>query len=178
MQGKVHVLIGAGSLALFCVRYPQGFEFANTHIIPVVGLATAAFGSYLPDIDQQRTHMGQKHKVVSNVVNKVGGGHRGFTHTLVIPILLAIAMFIVGTQIHTRLLASILMSLLFGAEFGYVMHIVADLFNGKGCPLLWPIMQGKVHIMDLPSSGIVPYVFAVIFLALFGVILFRTALFG
>lgn len=178
MQGKVHVMIGAGSLALFCVRYPQGFEFANTQIIPIIGLMSATFGSYLPDIDQQRTHMGQKHKITSKVVNKVGGGHRGFTHTLIIPILVGILMWIIGSKIEIRLLASLLMSLLFGFEFGYVMHIFADLFNGKGCPLLWPLMQGKVHIMDLPSSGAVPYIFAVIFLLLFGASLFHTTLFG
>lgn len=178
MQGKVHVLIGAGSLALFCAKYPTGFVFAETHIIPVVGLFTAAFGSYLPDIDMQTTHMGQQHKVASKVISKVGGGHRGFTHTLVIPLLLAALMYYVGTSMTYRMLASVVMSLLFGMEFGYVMHIVADLFNGKGCPILWPFMQGKLHIMDLPSSGVVPYIFAVVFLSLIGILLFYAQLFG
>ncbi len=178
MQGKVHVMIGTGALAIMCVKYPQGFEFAGARVVPFIGMVTAAFGSYLPDIDQARTHMGQKHKVTSKVVNKVGGGHRGFTHTLVIPILLGIGMWMVGTQLQSAWLASALMSLLFGVEFGYLMHIIADLFNGKGCPIFWPLMQGKVHIMDIPSSGVVPFIFAVIFLFLYGVVVFKTSLFG
>lgn len=176
MQGKIHVLIGAGSLALFCVKCPAGFEFAGSRVIPAIGMVTAAFGSYLPDIDQQRTHMGMKHKLTSKAVSKVGGGHRGFTHTLVIPVLLALTIWYVGTNLTNSLLSSIVMSLLFGVEFGYTMHIVADLFNGKGCPLFWPLIQGKVHIMDLPSKGFVPYLFAVIFLGLIGFLLFGTSL--
>lgn len=154
----------------------MGFEFAGAKVIPVIGMVTAAFGSYLPDIDQQRTHMGQKHKVASKVVNKVGGGHRGFTHTLVIPAILAALIWYVGTSLTQPLLASIVMSLLFGVEFGYVMHIFADLFNGKGCPLFWPLIKGKVHVMDLPSSGFAPYVFAIILLGLIGFLLFGTSL--
>lgn len=178
MQGKVHVLIGAGSLALFCAKYPTGFVFAETHVIPMVGLFTAALGSYLPDIDMQTTHMGRQHKVASKVINKVGGGHRGFTHTLIIPLIIAALMFYVGTSMEYRMLASVVMSLLFGMEFGYVMHIFADIFNGKGCPLLWPISKSKISIMDLPSKGIVPYVFAIIFLSLIGILLFNAQLFG
>ena len=176
MQGKVHVLIGAGSLALLCVKCPTGFEFAGAKVIPAIGMITAAFGSYLPDIDQTRTHMGQKHKVTSKVVNKVGGGHRGFTHTLVIPAILAVLIWYVGTHLTQPLLSSAVMSLLFGVEFGYTMHIVADMFNGKGVPLFWPLIKGKVHIMDLPSSGGVPFVFAILFLALFGFVRFGTGL--
>lgn len=176
MQGKVHVLIGAGALALLCVKYPTGFEFAGARVVPAVGMVTAAFGSYLPDIDQHRSHMGQKHKVASKVVSKVGGGHRGFTHTLVIPAILAALIWYIGNNLTQPLLSSALMSLLFGAEFGYTMHIFADMFNGKGCPILWPLVKGKIPLMDLPSNGVVPYIFAILLLGLFGFALFGAGL--
>ena len=63
-------------------------------------------------------------------------------------------------------------SLCFGWEWGYLMHLVADMFNGKGIPLFWPLLKSKVHIMDLPSSGFVPWIFAVLFIALFGYLIF------
>lgn len=173
MQGKVHVAIGVGCLACVCLKYPTGFEMAGAQIIPEISLITAAFGSYLPDIDQSRTHMGQKHKVTSKVVNKVGGGHRGITHTLLFPaLLLALSIFCTSYFADYYALQMITCSLIYGVTFGYIMHIFADLFNGKGCPLFWPIMRGKIHIMDLPSSGTVPWIFAVVLIVCFATVLF------
>ena len=164
MQGKVHVFIGVASLAAFCAVYPTGFEFADSTILPEIGLFTAAFGSYLPDIDMQRTHMGAKHKVTSKVVSKVGGGHRGITHTLLVPALLALAMWAIPTYLNlVPLINTALMSILFGVQFGYCMHIFADMFNGKGCPILWPIVRKKIPgILDLPSEGIGAWLFAIV----------------
>lgn len=172
MTGKVHVFIGVASLATFCAVYPKGFEFASATVLPEIGLISAAFGSYLPDIDMQRTHMGSKHKIASNIVNKVGGGHRGVTHTLLVPALLALAMWLVGTKLTllafpmSKYVITFLMSVLFGVEFGYCMHIFADLFNGKGCPLLWPVSPTKIHILDLPSSGFGAWLFGIILVAI------------
>lgn len=171
MNGKVHVAIGAGSLAVLCVKYPGGFEFANTHIVPVIGLVTASFGSYLPDIDQGRTHMGMKHKHISKAVNKVGGGHRGITHTLLFPAIFIGLMYFVSNYLaDLYYIQSVVGSLLFGMIYGYCMHIAADMFNGKGVPLFWPIIKRKIHFMDLPSSGFIPWVFAVVVVGGFALI--------
>lgn len=172
MQGKVHVAIGSGCLAVLCLKYPTGFTIANgVHIIPVIGMLTAAIGSKLPDIDMQTTSMGRKHKTTSKVINKVGGGHRGITHTLLFPALLALlTLYCVKYLNGYYWLQAITSSLLFGLTFGYIMHIVADLFNGKGCPILWPISKNKISVMDLPSSGFIPYVFAFIVIGLFAIV--------
>lgn len=171
MTGKVHVTIGVASLGLFCLQYPHGFEFAGSTVYPAVGLVTAAFGSYLPDIDMERTHMGSQHKITSKVVNKVGGGHRGITHTLLVPAIIALLMYLIGTKLYipfitasfANIVISGLMSILFGVEYGYCMHIFADMFNGKGCPILWPIVRKKIPgILDLPSEGFGAWAFAVI----------------
>lgn len=167
LQGKVHVAIGVGALACLCVKYPSGFDFNGINILPIISMATAAAGSYAPDIDSNRTHAGQKHKVASSVVSKVGGGHRGITHTLLFPAIIAgFMIFVNGYLAQYQYLATLVQSLLFGFEFGWVMHIFADLFNGKGCPVFWPIVQAKVHIMDLPSSGFVPWIFAAVLIAI------------
>lgn len=178
MQGKVHVAIGVASTVCLCAKYPTGFEFANTMIIPLIALATATAGSYAPDIDMGRTHSGMKHKTASKVISKVGGGHRGITHTLLVPAIVAALMFLVSNYL-TRLpyIASVLNSLLFGFQWGYIMHLFADLFNGKGIPLFWPIMRGKVHIADLPSSGFGGWAFAVVMIFIMGAFTFG-GLFG
>lgn len=160
MQGKVHVAIGTVTAVGLIVAFPKGFEVLNVNMIPLISLATIEAGSYLPDIDMGTTHSGRQHPLVSKAISKLGGGHRGVTHTLVVPIILIILVRAIGLYLgDLHYLASLLGSLIFGFFVGWVSHIFADLFNGKGCPLLWPIMQGKVHIMDLPSDGFVPWVF-------------------
>jgi len=167
MQGKVHVAIGVAAMGCLCVKYPQGVNILDTTIIPAVSLLTAAAGSYAPDVDSSRTHSGMKHKVTSKVVSKVGGGHRGITHTLLVPaILIAFMLFIKSYLVGYDSIATLLMSLIFGFTAGWVLHIFADLFNGKGVPLFWPLMRSKVHILDLPSSGIGGWLFAIVVIGL------------
>lgn len=173
MQGKVHVAIGVASVACLCVKYPGGFELFDVNILPAVSLFTAAAGSYAPDIDMQTTHAGRKHKIASKVVSKVGGGHRGITHTLLFPAIIAYLMYFTkGYLAEYNNLASILLSLLFGFEAGWCMHIFADMFNGKGVPLLWPIVRNKISLMDLPSSGVGGWLFAIVFVGLMAVLTF------
>lgn len=174
MTGKIHVTIGVGTLALISIKtFGNGFDFFGTTVYPVVGMLTAAAGSYAPDIDMQRTHAGQKHKVASKVISKVGGGHRGIMHTLLMPACLVTLMYIVGEYID-GILANGLMSLIFGFAYGYIMHLFADMFNGKGIPLFWPLMRGKVHIMDIDSSGWQAWTFCIVFLAIAGFIIFSS----
>lgn len=173
MNGKVHVAIGVASVVCLCVKYPTGFEMFGVNVLPEIALLTAAAGSYAPDIDSSRTHAGQKHKVASKVVSKVGGGHRGITHTLLFPTIVgALMYFVQGYLAEYDTLATICLSILFGFEMGWCMHIFADLFNGKGCPIFWPLMRSKVHILDLPSSGFVPWIFAAVLIGLMAVVTF------
>lgn len=165
MNGKVHATIGVGTVACLALAYPSGFTVFGTKVIPVIALATAAAGSYMPDVDNARTHAGMKHKVTSKVVSKVGGGHRGVTHSLIFPALILGIMYMCSANVLSyQYIASLLMSLLFGYNTGWVLHIVADLFNGKGCPILMPLSSQKIHILDLPSQGAVPWLFAGVFI--------------
>lgn len=165
MTGKIHVFVGTSTLALLCVKAPAGFDMLGMHILPEIGLLTAVAGSFAPDIDLARSHSGMKHKVASKVASKVGGGHRGFFHTLIIPLICAFLMYVIPIYIHSQVLCTVLGSLLFGWLYGYVMHIFADMFNGKGIPLFWPLMKGKVHLLDVPSDGFGAWAFAAICVA-------------
>lgn len=174
MTGKIHVAVGTATLAILCVKYPQGFEFFDVNIIPAIGLVTAAAGSKAPDIDLGRSSVGMKHKITSKVVSKVGGGHRGITHTLLFPALLTIMLIYVNEFLASyAFLASFVQSLIFGFWFGWVMHIFADLFNGKGVPLFWPLMKGKVHIMDVDSDGWQAWCWLIIYIGLVVFIVFK-----
>ena len=163
MNGKVHATIGVATLGCLALKQPNDLFILGMQITPVIALATAAAGSYAPDIDLGRSHAGMKHKITSKVVSKVGGGHRGITHTLLVPaIVLAFMLFINTYLASAKYLLMLLNSLCFGWEWGYLMHIAADMFNGKGVPLFWPLLKTKVHIADLPSTGFVPWIFTFI----------------
>ena len=173
MTGKVHVTIGCATAMCLALKYPTGLNISGINIVPVLALVTATAGSYAPDIDMGRTHSGMKHKTASKIISKVGGGHRGITHTLLVPAVVGAFMWFVSSYLSAYpYLCSTICSLCFGWEWGYLMHLVADMFNGKGIPLFWPLLKTKVHIMDLPSSGFVPWVFSAIFIAVFGYLIF------
>lgn len=40
----------------------------------------------------------------------------------------------------------VLPSLLFGMGFGWLFHIIEDMFNKKGCPILWPLSNKSIHL--------------------------------
>lgn len=40
----------------------------------------------------------------------------------------------------------VLPSLIFGMGFGWLFHIIEDMFNKKGCPILWPLTNKKLHL--------------------------------
>ena len=161
MNGKVHVAIGTSAVVCLLLKYPTGFEFEGMYMMPELMLLTVAAGSYAPDVDGARTHAGMKHKVTSKVVRTVGGGHRGITHTLLVPALLCALSYFINIYFSMYpIMRMLLLSIINGFNLGWVLHIFADLFNGKGCPIFWPIMKGKVPLADLPSEGKVPWMFA------------------
>ncbi len=170
--------IGTAAVFCLCIKYPTGLNVGDMTVWPFVSLFTAAAGSYAPDIDMGTTHAGREHANVSKVISTVGGGHRGITHTLLVPIVLYVFMKLLNNYLNPyQTLLSLIVSPIFGFEVGWVMHIFADLFNGKGCPLLWPISRSKISIMDLPSSGAVPWIFAVVLIGIMGAFTFG-GLFG
>ena len=56
-----------------------------------------------------------------------------------------------------NIFASIILSLAFGFVVGYASHIYADLHNGAGEALLWPIPI-KFHIMRISTGTYQEYV--------------------
>lgn len=136
MTGKTHAACGLTTMAVITATHLSGIDIAGHTYQPAIGLFSVVVGSYMPDIDIQRSHMGKRHKIVSKMLT-----HRGITHTLLIPTVLLIAMLAAASNN-----IPVLPELVLGFNIGWVLHIVADLFNKKGVPLFWPILRKKVHI--------------------------------
>lgn len=172
MTKPVHVTVGVSTWLMLSIASPSGVNVLGVNVLPALAMVTSAAGSFLPDFDTKPMHYTQGKKGVSKkiakgktkVANKITGGHRGITHTLLVPAILAFVMWYVAAYLTSiSALASILMSLVFGMFSGWVLHIFADLFNGKGVPLFWPLLKKKIHIADFPSEGIGQWIWCAIY---------------
>lgn len=154
MNGSTHVLLGTATLLALTVKFSGGMSIIGIPIeMPALGLLTVSVGSYMPDIDLATSKMGSKHKFISKVLT-----HRGpLTHSLLVPAILAELMFLSSA-------IPLLSSVIFGFFLGWVCHLLADLCNGKGIPLLWPIYRKRIHIMDIPLTGILNKLYVLVWL--------------
>ena len=139
MTGKTHAICGTVTmLAITAVSF-RGLPIDGHTYLPAVGLLSVAAGSYMPDIDLHRSKMGQRHKFISKHLT-----HRGNTHTLLFPVIFIFPIM--------------------GFNVGWVVHILADLCNRKGVPLLWPLYRRRVHIAAFLTSTWHEYVFIILWL--------------
>ncbi|BBA85227.1 membrane protein [endosymbiont of Sipalinus gigas] len=86
----------------------------------------------LPDIDHPNSFIGSKIKFISKLINKKIG-HRKFTHSLLILIILNYYFKKIVNLYFTS------NSLYYGMIIGYITHIILDLFTPMGVEILWPL---------------------------------------
>ena len=154
MTGKTHAICGTVTiLAITAVSF-RGLPIDGHTYLPAVGLLSVAAGSYMPDIDLHRSKMGQRHKFISKHLT-----HRGITHTLLFPVIFIVAMLMAAAA-----KIPVLPELIMGFNVGWVVHILADLCNRKGVPLLWPLYRRRVHIAAFLTSTWHEYVFIILWL--------------
>ena len=148
------MICGVSAMALLTITHIQSLEILGQSYVPAIGLITSVVGSYLPDIDIQQSKAGQQFKFISKFLT-----HRGITHTLLVPAILAVAMYYLNV-----IAIPIIPSLLLGLEVGWLAHIVADIFNRKGVPILWPIYPKKIHLACFKTGTWHEYVFIVLWI--------------
>ena len=130
MNGTVHTIIGISTGATLIVTASDKIPVLSANpLAPAAFMVAITSGSVFPDLDLPGRPLGFL-------------GHRGFTHTLVVPALL------IGLQqiIPYGEFTAIPKAFILGFVFGWLMHIFADLFQKKGVPLLFPIMPLKCHV--------------------------------
>lgn len=149
MTGKTHAICGTFTMVAIAAVKLGGIEFGDYTVLPAISCLAAPAGSYMPDIDLHRSKMGIKHPWISKMFT-----HRGFTHTFAIPALLALFQyFLMMYNIP------FLPDLVFGYNVGWIVHILADMFNKKGVPILWPLTKKHFHIATFLTSSWQEYVF-------------------
>ncbi|MCA1049381.1 metal-dependent hydrolase [Priestia aryabhattai] len=110
---------GAAVLAkLLSVPYTAGY------------LVGTLIGSLLPDIDEPKSFIGRRSFGIAHLI-KQRFGHRGFTHSLVCWIIFSILVYV----------SIPLTNFACGLCFGYLFHILGDLFSKSSVPLFLPFSK-------------------------------------
>jgi inner membrane protein len=171
MTGKVHkaagIVFGVASIVVvsyfgdehLAITYNEtlsteiieGIKFGDVVKNTIIVLASW-FGSILPDIDHPTSTISKKFTLLSipyRILQFIFGkfkstkhfvGHRGITHSLLflsIPIIIGL-FFVTNEWIVVGL---------FGLSVGILSHLVMDMFNPTGVPLLLPLSKHKFRLL-------------------------------
>lgn len=74
-----------------------------------------------------------KNAISKNKTYKWMTAHRGFMHTLILPLAFGAGAWIIPSPIIQRMLI--------GLTVGYICHLDADMYTVDGCPLMFPISK-------------------------------------
>ncbi|WP_051201848.1 metal-dependent hydrolase [Ferrimonas senticii] len=95
------------------------------------GLLLCWLGGLLPDLDTPTSKMGRCLPGLSHAVHWLFG-HRGFTHSLLLPLSVVIAFELLQQPLP--------LSWLLPLAIGWSSHIIADMFTPAGVPVLLPVV--------------------------------------
>lgn len=172
MTGTTHKIGGvcAGAIALDILELP----LISPH--GALLMAGAVLGSLLPDIDHPGSAASHKlrpaaavYRLGQGLVRSLSGilpgsvgntvrslsGHRGITHSLLLPISLSAALFFSGGAVATGLI---------GTLAGVISHIGLDMLSG-GVPLLLPFSSKRLILARIRTGGMAEAAVRVIFAA-------------
>lgn len=144
MMFRTHLAIGAISALLIKDYFPTSLLFSLVLIV----------STSLPDIDHQGSWIGRRFWIFSKPINVIFG-HRGITHSILVPLLLMFALAHYGYA-----------ALGLAVMIGYTTHIFADSFTNEGIKFAYPFSR-KVLSGPLNTNGIAEFaIFSVLLIAI------------
>jgi len=88
--------------------------------------------SILPDIDETRSKIGRKNKLISKTIN-FAFGHRGLIHTIYIPLIIFLIFDLINFEIAIATL------------IGYFSHLFSDALTKRGIRPLYPLINKRLN---------------------------------
>lgn len=130
MTGKRHLQLGTvmGLTGYAALAQSYGMKGAGIFGIGCI------IGSLFPDIDLPNTKISKYVPIIPKLLNTLFG-HRGFIHTPVFMLLIDLALYF-GLSKDMLMILFIV-----GFDFGFLAHLIQDMFNYKGIMLLWPVKK-------------------------------------
>ena len=124
-------------------------EFLSVNT-PILFLLIVLFFSVFPDIDYSKSKIGQKNKLLSRTINFFFG-HRGFFHSVWIPLIFFIIFYNFNLEIGVA------------ALLGYASHLFLDSLTRTGINPLFPLIDKKFRWFIKTNSLMEKMLFFVIF---------------
>ena len=103
------------------------FDINNKLLFILIALLFSIF----PDIDERKSKIGKKYKWTSAIINFIFG-HRGFFHSIYIPLILYFLFYYINNEIGIGILV------------GYFSHLFMDAMTKQGIKPLHPIINKKI----------------------------------
>ena len=98
----------------------------------ILFILVTIFFSIFPDIDETRSKIGRKYNLISKIINFFFG-HRGFIHTIYIPLILFFIFSFINNEISIAIL------------IGYFSHLFLDAITKAGIRPLYPIINKRIN---------------------------------
>ena len=151
MTGKTH-MAGGVCLALALTEATGIYHTDGSLITLGVICASAGFGALMPDIDTKQSKISREHKVTS-FFTRLFFTHRGFTHSLLALGILGAVLFCVSR--FTTGIPYVIPAVI-GILIGYGSHLLLDMLNPMGIPLLYPL-KTRVSVCKIKTGGVIEY---------------------
>ena len=107
--------------------------------------------SIFPDIDERRSKVGKKYKLISRIINFLFG-HRGFFHSIYIPLILYAVFYNINAEMGIAI------------SVGYFSHLFMDAMTKHGIMPLYPIINKKINGFIRTNSFLEKIIFLIIIL--------------
>ena len=104
------------------------FDINNKLFFVLIAISFSIF----PDIDERKSKIGKKYKKTSTIINFIFG-HRGFFHSIFIPLALYFVFYYINNEIGVAVLV------------GYFSHLFMDAITKHGIRPLYPIINKKIN---------------------------------
>ena len=164
MTAKTHM---AGGIALACTMTTffhlyEPRSLAEATVWGGAFVVPAVVGSLAPDIDHHNSKAANTNlftKLLAIII-RLTCGHRGMLHS---PFFVFLLTLIFGVVYRFYLPLAVVGEAMLGFIIGYISHLVVDMLNTQGIPLLFPFVwengrPKKVHGLGLKENGIAEFV--------------------
>lgn len=136
MQGSTHIF--AGSAAGLCLSISEGLNITQTGIVTSI----VVVASLIPDIDCHTSKIGHSCGGISKLIQFIFG-HRTMFHSPIFYFILAMVLKNYGVSAFV-LKAGLL---------GITSHLLLDMLNPMGIPVLYPIPYNYRLLFGIVNSG-------------------------
>lgn len=114
----------------------------------LIAAVTGGLAALLTDLDSPQSFMGSRVPLVPSAV-RMTLGHRGPLHSLAA----AGGIYALTHWFMPQVFTGLISGLNQWIFLGYISHLILDMFNPGGVPLLWPV-QGRLSIPLVHTGGL------------------------